>query len=81
MEPVYWEWPGGPWNRPTCLSHMWKRGVHYITLDVPLMKYLVLREVPSEKADKLRVKRDAKFLRVDEREVLWVKHPETGVEH
>ena len=43
------------------------------------MKYLVMKEVPSEKADKLRVKRALNFLRVDEQGVLWVKHPETGV--
>ena len=44
------------------------------------MKYLVMKVVPSEKADKLRVKRASRFLWVDERGVLWTKHPETGVE-
>ena len=51
-----------------------------VTLDVPLMKYLVMKEVPSEKAEELSVKRASRFLRVDERGVLWAKHPETGVE-
>ena len=51
-----------------------------VTLDVPLMKYLVMKVVPSEKVDKLRVKRASRFLWVDERGVLWMKHPETGVE-
>ena len=44
------------------------------------MKYLVRREVPSERADKLRVKSALRFLWVDERGVLWAKHPETGVQ-
>ena len=44
------------------------------------MKYLVRKEVPPEKGDELRVKRAAKFLRVDERGVLWAKHPGTGVD-
>ena len=51
-----------------------------VTLDVPLMKYLVMKEVLSEKADELRVKRASRFLWVDERGVLWAKHPEMGVE-
>ena len=80
MEPAYREWPGGPWHCPTCLRHLRKGGVRDVTLDVPLMKYLVMKEVPSEKADKLRVKRASRFLRVDERGVLWAKHPETGME-
>ena len=29
------------------------------------MKYLVMKEVPSEKADELRVKKALRFLRVD----------------
>ena len=52
-----------------------------VTLDVPLMKYLVMKEVPSENADKLRVKRALRFLWVDERGVLWAKHPETSMEY
>ena len=44
------------------------------------MKYLVMKEVPSENVDKLGVKRASRFLWVDERGVLWAKHPETGVE-
>ena len=36
--------------------------------------------MPSEKADKLRVKRASKLLHVDKSGVLGVKHPETGVE-
>ena len=51
-----------------------------VTLDIPLMKYLVMKEVPSEKADELRVKRASKFLHVNKHGVLWAKHPETGVE-
>lgn len=49
-------------------------------MDVPLMKFLVMKEVPPEKADELRVKRASSFLRVDERGVLWARHPDTGVE-
>ena len=44
------------------------------------MRYLVVGEVPTTKVDELRVKRAARFLRVDERGVLWAKHPKTGVE-
>ena len=46
-----------------------------VTLDVPLMKYLAMKEVLSEKAVKLGVKRASKFLWVDECGVLWAKHP------
>ena len=51
-----------------------------ITLDAVLMKYLVSGEILSERADKLRVKRAANFLYVDEKGVLWAKHPGTEVD-
>ena len=51
-----------------------------VTLDKVLMKFLVRGEVPFKRADKLRVKRAAKFLRVDDRGVLCAKHPGMGVD-
>ena len=75
--------PGMAWGS-MALSHVsaaseeeWGRD---ITLDAPLVKYLVRTEVPPKITDELRVKRASKFLCVDERGVLWVTHPEMGVE-
>ena len=51
-----------------------------VKLDVPLMQHLEKSKLPEDKADALRVRRAAEFLRLDERGKLWAKHPTTQVE-
>ena len=50
-----------------------------ITLDIILMQYLAHVRVPEEKAEELRVKRAAAFLKLDDEGKLWAKNPSTGV--
>ena len=44
------------------------------------MQYLEDGQLPEDKAEALRVRRGADFLRLDERGKLWAKHPATQVE-
>ena len=44
------------------------------------MQHLENGKLPEDKAEELRVRRAAKFLRLDERGKLWAKHPTTQVD-
>ena len=44
------------------------------------MQHLEDGQLPEDKAEALRVRRAAEFLRLDERGKLWAKHPATQVE-
>ena len=69
--------PSGPWYCDDCVWEFEEAGVRDITLDLELMRYLVMDELPDDEQALTRVLRmEGKMWITDNR--LWYKPEENG---